>query len=156
MTDECREVGQSQPGNEDRQERVGADGGKGERRRRLESPRDAEDDEGLQAVDGRGHDRHGDLRPVARERDHGPAQRVEERGIRERVPVAVLHLQAQAVPVLVTREVAQERDGAVARQLPGEEAVDLDVRVVELRVQQEDEADGQRDERERSQGPADG
>ncbi|PYQ53552.1 MAG: hypothetical protein DMF78_08630 [Acidobacteria bacterium] len=63
----------------------------------------------------------------------------------------VLHLQAQAEAVLVGREVAQERDQTVPRELPREHRVHADVGVVELRVEQDQQAQGERGQHDQDQ-----
>ena len=65
----------------------------------------------------------------------------------------VLHLQAEAVAELVLREVRRNADEPAPRELPGEERVDPHVGVVELRMEEEHEAEGERgedDEHERA------
>ena len=151
MADEGGEVREGEPRGEDRQHDQRGGGGERGRGPAAQAARDAEDDPGLEAVDDGGHDGDRDLGTIAREPDERPAQHVEHRRIGERVPVPVLELQAEAEAVLVRGELLEEADEAVARELPGEQRVHLDVGIVELRVQHQHQAQGERAQRRQHQ-----
>ncbi|PYQ12762.1 MAG: hypothetical protein DMF80_17620 [Acidobacteria bacterium] len=149
VADERREVGEAQPGQEEGKDRDGRRGGQGQALRPSQPARDAEDQRGFEAVHRGGQDGDRHLGPEAHPHE-GPAEDVERGRVGEGVPVAVLELQPQAVPVLVLGEAAQERGEPAAAELPGELRVDADVRVVEAGMEEnrQPEADGDEHEQD--------
>ena len=139
MPHEGREVREGEAGHVDGEDHGRARSEERRGHRRLQPAGDREDQEHHAAVDGGAQQRHRDLGAVPAQAHQRPGQHVEHRRVRERVPVPVLHLEAEAVPVLVRGELPEERPQALARELPREQRVDLDVGIVELRVQQHDQ-----------------